>query len=78
VQLPGGLWIERGKTADYFDDVFHYAYKVWKRWKMFGLGNGSGWKNEREIDISLITIFEDAIQAHQDDRMKKASKKRGS
>jgi len=57
--------------------VFHYAYKEWKRWKLFGLGNGSGWKHERELTIRVITIFEDEVQEYQNYTMNKASKKRG-
>lgn len=74
-QLPGGRWVKRGEIKDYFDDVFYVAYKEWKYWKRFGLGNGQGWRNEREIHLKLIDIFESEMDIYTSHKTKQATKK---
>ena len=68
-QTPSG-WVTRGDIKGYFDETFHDAYAEWKYYKRFGLGNGSGWRNERELILKLIDIFESELESYQASKLK--------
>lgn len=65
--LPGGKNVQRGDIPEYFDDVFHLAYKEWQRWKRFGL---SDWRDQREIVIRFIEIFDEEVSKWQEAEIK--------
>ena len=48
----------RRDVPNYLTPLFYDAYQVWTRYTRFGLPNGRGWRQEREIVIRVIEIFE--------------------
>jgi hypothetical protein len=75
VPLANGKWAQRGEIQNYFDDLFHDAYTEWHYWRRFGLGNGQGWRNEREIHLKFVDIFESEYESYQSHKMEKSRKK---
>jgi len=60
--------IRRRDARGYLGAEFRYWWKVWRRWKRFGLPNGSGWANEPESTIRVLELFEDELDAWREEK----------
>ena len=73
----GFRWIKRGSIAEIYDDAFHTAVTLWKRWKQFGLPHGNGWLNERPLVVEVIGLVEDERNLYESRKAEETRKKRG-
>lgn len=73
----GCRWIIRGSIKDLYDETFHCAVSLWKRWKQFGLPHNAGWLNERPSVIEAIGIVEDERNLYESRKAEETRKKRG-
>lgn len=73
--LVGDYVCLRKDVKDYLDGFFYDCYKVWSRYKLFGLPHGNGWINEREIVCKVIDVFEQEREKWEVKELKRKNKK---
>ena len=68
-------YFPRRDIPGYFTPFFYEAYTVWSRYTKFGLPNGQGWKQEREIVVKVIEVFESERDAWHTRKIKDDSRR---
>lgn len=53
--------VRRNQVHGVLNGEFWSAYRLWKRWRRFGLPTGAGWLAEPETTIRVLEIIEDEI-----------------
>lgn len=77
VVLPSGaLLSESVRDGVLGGTLYRFSRTVWDRFRRFGLPNGQGWQNEREIVLRCIEIWETARLAHEKYELEKIRSRR--